>query len=238
MVDPFSQRKRAVAVVGHRGSRATHPENTIAGFEHAIRCGADAVELDVVVTADGVLAVRHDPVDSLFSALPASVPTLEEVMNLGTGTDVVFDIEAKYCGRLTPPAFEYARMILRDAAKLRGRAIVRSFEHDILRAVHELDPEMPLAALTAHHTSGWVSVCEDAFAQCISPRRDLVTEEEVASAQSSGLAVMPWTVNDPAEWDRLIGMRVDGIITDDPCALIRHLDAREFSRRGRSTSGR
>jgi glycerophosphoryl diester phosphodiesterase len=47
-------------VVGHRGSAATHPENTLASFSAAIDAGADAVELDVRVSADGVAIVMHD----------------------------------------------------------------------------------------------------------------------------------------------------------------------------------
>lgn len=52
---------RAPEVHGHRGARAVAPENTLAGFRHALLAGADAVELDVRATADGVLVVHHDP---------------------------------------------------------------------------------------------------------------------------------------------------------------------------------
>lgn len=50
-------------VVGHRGASAYRPENTLPAFELAVEQGADAVELDVHLTADGQLAVIHD--DSL-----------------------------------------------------------------------------------------------------------------------------------------------------------------------------
>jgi glycerophosphoryl diester phosphodiesterase len=49
-------------VIGHRGARGLWPENTLAGFEHALELGADMIELDVQVTADGVAAVVHDTV--------------------------------------------------------------------------------------------------------------------------------------------------------------------------------
>lgn len=48
-------------VIGHRGAAGAAPENTIAGFELALAQGADALELDVRVTADGVPVVLHDP---------------------------------------------------------------------------------------------------------------------------------------------------------------------------------
>ena len=46
------------------------------------------------------------------------------------------------------------------------------------------------------------------------------------AAHQAGLKVVPWTANAPEDWDRLIAARVDGIITDDPAALIGHLRSR------------
>ena len=47
-------------VIAHRGSSAEAPENTLPAFEAAVRRGADAVELDVRLTADGAPVVIHD----------------------------------------------------------------------------------------------------------------------------------------------------------------------------------
>jgi glycerophosphoryl diester phosphodiesterase len=51
-----------VEVHGHRGARAVFPENTLAGYLHAIEAGADFIELDVLATADDALVACHDPV--------------------------------------------------------------------------------------------------------------------------------------------------------------------------------
>jgi len=48
-------------VVGHRGAAGEAPENTLAAFELALRQGADGIELDVHLSADGVPVVIHDP---------------------------------------------------------------------------------------------------------------------------------------------------------------------------------
>lgn len=48
-------------VVGHRGARGLHPENTLRGFARAMALEVDAVELDVAVTADRVVVVSHEP---------------------------------------------------------------------------------------------------------------------------------------------------------------------------------
>ena len=47
-------------IYGHRGSKGTHPENTLLGFQQAIECGADSLEIDVHQTKDGELVVIHD----------------------------------------------------------------------------------------------------------------------------------------------------------------------------------
>lgn len=45
---------------GHRGARGLAPENTIPGFETALRIGVTTLELDTAMTKDGVLVVSHD----------------------------------------------------------------------------------------------------------------------------------------------------------------------------------
>jgi glycerophosphoryl diester phosphodiesterase len=52
---------RPCRIVGHRGARGLWPENTLAGFSGALALGVDALELDVALTADGVVMVSHDP---------------------------------------------------------------------------------------------------------------------------------------------------------------------------------
>lgn len=47
-------------IIGHRGARGMWPENTLAGFARAIDAGVKAFELDVNITADGVIVVHHD----------------------------------------------------------------------------------------------------------------------------------------------------------------------------------
>ena len=52
---------RRVVIAAHRGFSARHPDNSVDGFEAAIAVGADLVETDVRMSADGVLYCHHDP---------------------------------------------------------------------------------------------------------------------------------------------------------------------------------
>ncbi|HEU5157247.1 MAG TPA: glycerophosphodiester phosphodiesterase family protein [Streptosporangiaceae bacterium] len=56
----MTTRGARIEILGHRGARGLRPENTLPGFAHALEIGVDAVELDVGLTADGVVVCNHD----------------------------------------------------------------------------------------------------------------------------------------------------------------------------------
>ncbi len=243
------------------------PENTLPAFEHAIEAGADFLELDVLVTRDGVPVVVHDPVlnpaicrgpegsravreltlDQVrrFDCgaqknpgfpkqrpLPGTrIPTLDEVLALATRGAFGFNIEMKSFPdkpHYAPPPEEFARLVLGAIRRhrLERRVIVQSFDFRTLHAMRRLAPDIRLAALWSAEARDFVSIAREAQAEIVSPQYRLVTPEQVRAAHRAGLQVIPWTVNDAADWDRLIGAGVDGIITDDPAALIAHLKQR------------
>ena len=49
-----------IMMAAHRGDKDCRPENTMPAYEHAIEVGADAIEVDVHQTKDGVLVMMHD----------------------------------------------------------------------------------------------------------------------------------------------------------------------------------
>ncbi|MCW3075402.1 MAG: glycerophosphodiester phosphodiesterase [Bacteroidetes bacterium] len=62
---------RNLSIHGHRGARGHYPENTITGFIEAVKCGVDALEIDVVVSKDLQVVVSHEPwMNSIFCTLP------------------------------------------------------------------------------------------------------------------------------------------------------------------------
>jgi len=63
-------------------------------------------------------------------------------------------------------------------------------------------------------------VAREFEATLYSPEYPFVTPERVAHAHAAGLQVVPWTVNKPEDWARLVDAKVDAIISDDPAALI------------------
>jgi glycerophosphoryl diester phosphodiesterase len=84
---------------------------------------------------------------------------------------------------------------------------------------------------TAVLVTGTAPVCpaalaQSAKAQVYCPDVDFVDEELVRAAHEGGIRVVPWTVNDPADWQRLLSWGVDGITTDYPDRLAAWLQER------------
>src|SRR3954471_13623680 len=82
--------------IGHRGAPREFPENSLPSFQRALALGADAIELDVHVSSDGVVIVHHDPdirsrpirtmpwsaLSRVELAPGVFIPSLEQVLDL------------------------------------------------------------------------------------------------------------------------------------------------------------
>lgn len=219
-----------IQVHGHRGARAVRPENTIAGFEYAIGVGVDAIELDVQVSGDDVVVVSHDPYLKTgtyirtLTAEASGLPTLDDVFALARLGEFLFNIEAKVSEQ-TPANF--AELVLDRIGEhgMKSRVIFQSFDFAILHRMSRVAPGITLAALWEGKPRSFVEIAEEAGTRIVAPEYALVTREEIQAAHDAGLQVIPWTVNDVKDWKRLIAAEVDGIITDDPAALIAYLRA-------------
>lgn len=159
------------------------------------------------------------------------MPTLDEVFALAPKGKFLFNIETKSFPdrpELTPPPEEFARMVLEVVRKhrLEKRVILQSFDFRTLHAMKKLAPEITLAALYEGPAKDFVAIGKEAGAVVVSPAFALVTPEQVKAAHAAGLQVLPWTANRPEDWARLADAGVDGIITDNPAALIAWLKAR------------
>jgi len=120
---------------------------------------------------------------------------------------------------------------LRDAAAQREQVLVQSFSRASLTRLRALDPAVPRVQLLEADALDGRSV-EDviaeiaAYSRGVGPHRDLVDGRFMAAARAHDLLVHPWTVDDPAEMDRLIGLGVSGIFTNFPDRLLERLGRR------------
>lgn len=161
-----------------------------------------------------------------------TVPTLDEVFDLGRGNAIQFNVETKIFAdhpELTPDPEAFTRLIL-DLIRKHGieqRVILQSFDPRTLRVMKKLNPGIRRAALFEKQRD-WPEVAREFEATIFSPEFHLVTQERVAQAHASGIQVVPWTVNKPEDWMRLVDAGVDAIISDDPASLIAWLKEKKL----------
>jgi glycerophosphoryl diester phosphodiesterase len=229
-------------VIGHRGASADAPENTIAAFELALEQGADGIELDVHLSADGHPVVIHDftlerttdgsgPVSAHrvrdLKRLDAGgwrdrrfrgqrVQTLQEVLERFRDR-ARFWVELKGGSRLYPGIEERVISML-EIYDVLDRALLQSFDHDAIVRARSLSREIRLGMLV-EEAPVETTFFESAAANAICPDANLLTEGLLANIRDAGLECYVWTVNEPALMDRLVSWRVSGIITDRPGVL-------------------
>lgn len=94
---------------------------------------------------------------------------------------------------------------------------VQSFDFRVLQYIHEAYPGITLAMLVDNASKYEEQLQELGFKPRIySPYFVVLTKEIVAALHENGMKVIPWTVNTSEQMEKLLDMKVDGIITDYP----------------------
>lgn len=231
------------AVIAHRGASAAAPENTLAAFTLAASLGADAVELDVKLSKDGVPIIMHDPtVDRTTDGRgPVADLTLADLKRLDAGAKK----DAQFAGERVPTlaevfaavaeklwinveltnyttrgdGLERAVVELIGRMNLRRRVLLSSFNPLAIRAVKVFDPGLPVAQLTAQRLPIYL---REAWLAPFAPheaRHPDVAQLKLKGAayyQRRGYRVNVWTNNDPDDMKLFVSQGVDGLITDVP----------------------
>lgn len=208
-------------LLGHRGARASRnvPENTLASYELCLQHGCDGFEFDVRLSGDGEAVVCHDPTVGKVKIADTdsdklALPTLEQVLQQFSQL-AFLDIELKVTGleRQTLAA-------LTTHPPLKGY-VVSSFVPEVLTAVRDLDPSIPLGYLcdTRGKLRGW----REFSSEWVIPRYDLASQELIRQIQAAGRKAMLWTVNRGANMVEFASWNVDAIISDETELLVRSL---------------
>src|SRR6516164_3711931 len=167
-----------ILVHGHRGARARMPENTLAAFQYAVSCGADAIELDLVLTGDGQVVASHDPV------LEAGAePRLDDVFRLASLGDFAYDVEIKWRTPAEPRALVESVLDKIREWRLEARVSILSFDFRVLTIMRSLAPEIRLCALTETDARGFNEIAKEAAsAETVAPQFHLVSAAKVEAA--------------------------------------------------------
>lgn len=237
-------------ILAHRGDLAHAPENTLPAFSQAIQKGADGVELDAKLTADGHVIVFHDmtvdrttngkgkvasfPLDEIrkldagawFDSKFAGtkVPLLEEVFET-VGKDKLINIELT---NYSTPKDGLTQKVCELIKKHNNQAqiIFSSFFASNLKIAKQVLPEIPRGLLAMPGIIGlWARSFGFMFGdyQALHPHISNASKEQTQRAHRIKRRVHVWTANTPEEILRLKDFGVDGIFTDDPAVAVQTL---------------
>jgi glycerophosphoryl diester phosphodiesterase len=227
-------------VVAHRGASQAAPQNTLMAFRLAAEMGADAVELDVHLTADNVPVVIHDAtVDATTNGTGAvrqmslaqlktlnivrgeRIPTLEEVL-AEVGQRLLINIEFKDHTLRGMGLEAIVGNILRQMHML-DRVWFSSFNPFSLRRARAAIPEVPCGMLYSRQLPiylrhRWLAPLTPH--EALHPEHTLVTSTLIENAHRRGLRVAAWTLDDPERAQRLAAWGIDAIITNVPDQIL------------------
>lgn len=231
------------AIFAHRGASAYAPENTLAAFKLALQQGADAIELDAKLSADGHVVVIHD--QTVDRTTPASgrvrdyimadlhkmdagshfdiafrgepIPTLEEVFK-AVGQLTYINVElTNYASPFDDLPEKVAELV--KQTKLTQRVLFSSFNVIALFRIHKILPEAPLGFLTLPGWKGsWMRNIAGKLIdyQALHPALSDATPKRIQETHQTGRKIFVYTVNKEEDIQRLFDAGVDGIFSDDP----------------------
>lgn len=230
-----------VQVTAHRGSSNEAPENTIPAIELAIENGADFVEIDARLTADGQVILMHDATTTRTTdasmivsektyeellALDAGgwfseeyigtkIPTLEEAMDVCQGR-IMMNIELKPVGNTGELEELVAQMITEKG--MEEQCVVTSFRQNSLLLVKAYNPNIVTGYI---YSFGYSNTINYEAMDILSIDARYLTNSVLTGAHEKGITVYAWTVNSEREMRRVLAIGVDNIITDN-IPLARH----------------
>lgn len=212
--------------IAHRGAKREFPENSLPAFGRAFERRADAIELDVHATRDGVVVVHHDPTvhppntskraisDMTWNELERvelssgiTVPSLDDVLAATPANKTVY-VEIKGTG------IEAA--VIAVVREHKVPCALHSFDHEAIGRCRLLAPEIPRGVLFDEGPAAeMIRAIAERGARDLWPRWNLIDARLVSRAHDAGARVIAWTVNSVSTARTLVDMGVAGICTDD-----------------------
>lgn len=234
-------------IFAHRGASKYAPENTMAAFDLAISMGAPAIELDTMLTRDGVPVVIHDSsvdrttngsgnVDGLtlkeISRLDAgswfsekfkgeTVPHLRDVFNRYKGK-LLINVELKNYHSPFDNLVVQVAALVQELGNLDSLIFSSFMPHNLLR-LKRLLPEAKAALLVEDGFAGRIlssRLFSSISPELIHPFKSYINQGYLDKEHSRNRRVNAWTVNDHRQAKQFMEWGIDGLITDDPEGLI------------------
>lgn len=225
-----------VSVASHRGDLINAPENSMSSIRSALDKGVDAIEVDVMMTKDGVVVLNHDvdlqrtagvPLkveDMTYEELVAidigylhsgqfmgeRIPTLSQVLEevREQGVNLIVDIK---------PTDESVDLVGKTVGLIEGYGMaestyIQSFDYKLLQEVRKRNADIKIGQIM-YLVAGNLSNLDVDF---YTVRQTMLTERFVQQAKAEDREIWVWTVNLERNMREVLKYNIDGIITDYP----------------------
>lgn len=235
-------------IFAHRGASAYAPENTLAAFALALEQGADAIELDAKLSADGHAIVIHDLTVDRTTGVPGIVqnmslaqlraldagsffspkfrgeriPLLEEVFE-AFGKRTFINVELSNHETPNDDLVETVCMLVKRF-NLQKRILFSSFHPRSLNKAAGLLPEVPRGLLANDgYRAMWVRSFIFYFGnyQALHPHIWTTSPQQIRRVHRLERRVHVFTVNEESTLRKVLRWGVDGVFTDDPPLALR-----------------
>ncbi|MEX2416255.1 MAG: glycerophosphodiester phosphodiesterase family protein [Paenibacillaceae bacterium] len=228
-------------ITAHRGSSSAAPENTKSSILRAIEDGAGFAEIDVQMSADGVVVVYHDPTlkklgnpsaidkldyteiinsdagqwfDNVFTG--ERVPRLEEIIEIANN-HIKLNIELKMYNPDSQLPDAVVGII--ESNGFVHSCIVTSFDQNAIERIKQLNPNIKTGLIVKSRKQINLTFLNSDI-NIISVKSSAVNSKLMKKSAQYNKEVHVWTVNDEKEMSRMIQAGVTSIITDYPEKLI------------------
>lgn len=245
----YNDNNDGFTVIAHRGASDYYPENTMAAFEASVDMQAEMIELDVVLSKDGVPVVIHDArlnrttdgtgmvsdytvnelkerdAGSWFNSTFAGerLPTLEEVLQFAAGT-IALNIEIKtesVTDQVTNGIEEKSLNLVKEY-DMDNHVLFSSFDYRAVAHLKALAPNMPVAILYNKSQSNGLLPSEllDKYdADAFNCSYGQLTRRRLTDIKKHEIPVFIYTINEKRKMKKLIRSGVSGIFTNKPDVL-------------------
>jgi glycerophosphoryl diester phosphodiesterase len=227
-------------IVGHRGFAGRFPENTFASVKAACEFGVKWIEIDLQLTADHQLVVFHDfslnrcsngkgkvaekklsELQSLdfgawFDPRFAHEPilTFRKLLSYLNSNDVCVNIELKSEASSQEILVKSVIAELKAQAFQTHRFIVSSFNHNALRLLHQLEPQIQIGVLSERLSKKDWAALKELNAYSCHLNYHLITAKHIEELKQANYQIWCYTINSPKKFKHLA--KVDAIFTDFP----------------------
>jgi glycerophosphoryl diester phosphodiesterase len=232
-----------IQLIAHRGASAHAPENTFAAFEKAEAMGAQWIEFDVMLSADGEAFVFHDETlnrttngqgqlgfvsSEYLSSLDAGswfskryqqekIPTFRETLAWFAQRSVQANIEIKpFPGRMQETTLAVISHLHLYWPQSKALPLVSSFDVEALRLCHSMVPELPLGLLLSEWRDDVLDLLDELGCVSVNVSRRIVTRQRVQQMKEKGYFVCVFTVNRRREAERYLQWGADAVFSNYP----------------------